>query len=296
MRYRKTAGETAFTIINTFILCLFGLVCVYPIIYIIAVSFSGSLAIMEGRVFLWPVDFHLKAYEIVFSNDTVLRSYLNTILYTLVGTVFNLIAITCAAYPLSKKRLRGRSAFSLFFVFTILFSGGMIPNFLLVQKLGFYDTMWAVTVPGAMSVFYMIMLRTNFEQVPEALEEAAVIDGMDDLSILLKIYVPLCVPIYAALILFFAVSHWNSFFDAFIYLQTKAKFPLQVVLKEIVTANTMNDLGTGAVGQGAMETTELMSDNLKCATIIVVMAPIMAVYPFVQKYFIKGMMVGAIKG
>ncbi len=164
-----------------FFLCLFGLICIYPIIYILAVSFSGSLPVMEGRVWLYPVEFHLKAYEIVFSNDNILRSYLNTILYTLIGTLFNLIAITCAAYPLSKKRLHGRSAFSLYFVFTILFSGGMIPNFLLIQNLGFYDTMWAVTVPGAVSVFYMIILRTNFEQIPDALEEAAIIEVLHTL-------------------------------------------------------------------------------------------------------------------
>ena len=130
------------------------------------------------------MDFHLKAYEIVFSNDNILRAYLNTLLYTVIGTGFNLAAITCAAYPLSKKRLRGRSGFSLYFVFTILFSGGMVPNFLLIQKLGFYDTIWAVTVPGAVSVFYMIILRTNFEQIPDALEEAAIIDGMNDLHAL----------------------------------------------------------------------------------------------------------------
>ena len=296
MYYKKSTGEKIFSIFNMFFLCLFGIVCLYPMIYILAVSFSGSLAVMEGRVWLYPIDFHLKAYEIVFSNDNILRSYLNTILYTFIGTAFNLIAITCAAYPLSKKRLRGRSGFSLYFVFTILFSGGMVPNFLLIQSLGFYDTLWAVTVPGAVSVFYMIILRTNFEQIPSALEEAAILDGMNDLATRIKIVKLLSLPIYAALILFFAVGHWNSFFDAFIYLQTKDKYPLQVILKEIVTANTLNDLGAGAVGQSAMETTELVGENLKCATIIVVMLPIMMVYPFVQKYFVKGMMIGAVKG
>lgn len=296
MHYKKSTGEKIFSVCNVTLLSLIGLICIYPIVYILAVSFSGSLAVMEGRVWLYPVDFHLKAYEIVFSNDNILRSYLNTIVYTLVGTIFNLVAITCAAYPLSKRRLRGRSVFSLYFVFTILFGGGMVPNFLLIQSLGFYDKIWAVTVPGAISVFYMIILRTNYEQVPVALEEAAIIDGMNDLGILIRIYIPLSLPIYAALILFFAIGHWNSFFDAFIYLQTKAKYPLQVILKEIVTANTMNDLGAGAVGQGAMESAELIGENLKCATIIVVMLPIMMIYPFVQKYFIKGMMVGAVKG
>lgn len=296
MNYKKSTGEKVFSAFNLFFLCLFGLICVYPIVYILAVSFSGSLAVMEGRVWLYPVDFHLKAYEIVFSNDNILRAYLNTLLYTVIGTGFNLAAITCAAYPLSKKRLRGRSGFSLYFVFTILFSGGMVPNFLLIQKLGFYDTIWAVTVPGAVSVFYMIILRTNFEQIPDALEEAAIIDGMNDLQILFRIFIPLSLPIYAALILFFAVGHWNSFFDAFIYLQTKSRYPLQVILKEIVTANTLNDLGNSAVGQSAMETTELVGENLKCATIIVVMLPVMMVYPFVQKCFVKGMMIGAVKG
>ncbi|MEG0693206.1 MAG: carbohydrate ABC transporter permease [Oscillospiraceae bacterium] len=296
MKHKKSVGDRIFDFINITLLLIFAFICLYPIIYIVAVSFSGSWAIMEGRVWLFPVDFHLQAYSKVFGDTLIFKSYMNTILYTVLGTVFNLIMVTCAAYPLSKKRLKGRSAFSLFFVFTILFSGGMVPNFLLILGLNMYDTLWAVTVPVAMSVFYMVVLRTNFEQIPDALEEAAVIDGMSDLGILAKIYIPLSTPIYAALTLFFAVSHWNSFFNAFIYLQTKSKFPLQVILKEIVIANTLNDLGSSAVGAGAMEAQQLLSENLKCATIVVVMLPIMLIYPFVQKYFVKGMMVGAVKG
>ena len=296
MKIQRSMGEKIFDFFNILLLSLFGLLCLYPIIYITAMSFSDSWAILEGKVWLYPVGFHLDAYEIVFSDGNILRSYLNTIIYTTVGTLFNLTVVTCAAYPLSKKRLKGKHFFSLYFVFTILFSGGLVPTFLVVQKLGFYNTIWAVTVPGAMSVFYMIILRTNFEQVPDALEEAAVIDGMSDFGIMTKIYMPLSKPIYAALTLFFAIGHWNSFFNAFIYLQDKSKFPLQVILKEIVIANTMNDLGTSAVGSSAMEATKLLSENLKCATIIVVMLPIMAVYAFVQKHFVKGMMIGAVKG
>ncbi|NMA85339.1 MAG: carbohydrate ABC transporter permease [Epulopiscium sp.] len=296
MKAKRSQGEKIFDFFNIFFLSLFGLLCLYPIIYITAMSFSDSWAILEGKVWLFPVGFHLDAYKVVFSDGNILRSYLNTILYTVVGTLFNLAMVTCAAYPLSKKRMKGRSGISLYFVFTILFSGGMIPSFLLIQGIGFYNTIWAVTVPGAMSVFYMIILRTNFEQVPDALEEAAIIDGMNDFEIMTKIYMPLSKPIYAALTLFFAVTHWNSFFNAFIYLQSKSKFPLQVILKEIVIANTMNDLGTSAVGSGAMEATKLLSENLKSATIIVVMLPIMLAYPFVQKHFVEGMMIGAVKG
>lgn len=226
----------------------------------------------------------------------MLRAYGNTILYTTTGTALNLIAVTLMAYPLSKRRLLGRRYFSFFFYFTNLFNGGLIPTYLVVKSVGFVDTIWALIVPTCISVFYGIILRTNFEGIPTDLEEAAKIDGMGNWATLLKIYVPLSLPIYATLVLFFAVGHWNSFFQPLIYLNSSEKYPLQVILRNIVIANTMNDLSTSAVGTGAYTDMRVIGETLKSATIIIVVAPIVFIYPFVQRYFVRGIMIGAVKG
>lgn len=264
-------------------------------VYIISVSFSSVKAVMENKVWLYPIGFNIQAYRLVFNNPSIWRAYLNTIIYTTVGTTLQLILVTMAAYPLSKKRLTVRRAASFYLVFTTLFSGGMIPSYMVVKQLGFINTIWAVTVPSAMSVFHIIVLRTHFEQIPVELEEAAVIDGMDNAGILIRIYIPLSTAIYAAYTLFFAVGYWNSFFDALIYLNDKVKFPLQIVLREIVIANTMSDM-KNVIGNRVLQDKLVVSETIKGATIVIVMLPIIMIYPFIQKYFIKGLMIGAIKG
>ena len=295
-KVRHGLVDNLFHTLNMLIMVIVILITLIPFLNVASKAVSGGGAVSAGLVSIFPVDFQRETVKYIMRDSQFQRAMENTVFITALGTAGGMILTILTAYPLSKEHLRGRKGFMYIYIFIMLFSGGMVPNFLLIQKLGFYDTIWAVTVPGAVSVFYMIILRTNFEQIPDALEEAAIIDGMNDLQILFRIFIPLSLPIYAALILFFAVWHWNSFFDAFIYLQTKSRYPLQVILKEIVTANTLNDLGNSAVGQSAMETTELVGENLKCATIIVVMLPVRMVYPFVQKYFVKGMMIGAVKG
>lgn len=295
MILKTRLADKTFVIFNTIFLLLISFLCLYPILYIVAVSFSGAEAVMANRVWLFPVKFNLHSYELVFNNPFIWKSYLNTIVYTIVGTAFKLVIITMAAYPLSKKRLMGRRAVSFYFVFTTLFSGGIIPSYLIVKELGWINHIWALVVPGAMSVFYFIILRTHFEQIPVELEEAAIIDGVGNAGILFWIYIPLSTAMYAALTLFFAVGQWNSFFTALIYLNEKSKFPLQVVLREIVIASSMTDMGN-TMGSKVLKDKLVVSDTLKSATIIIVMLPIMMIYPFVQKYFVKGMMVGAIKG
>ncbi len=296
MLQKKGLGNKVFDFVNYLFLSIFGFICLYPMVYILAVSLSGSMAVLNRKVFLWPVDFNLEAYKTCFESESLARAYANTILYTTSGTAMNLIAVTLMAYPLSKRRLHGRRYISFFFYFTNLFNGGLIPTFLVVKRLNFIDTIWALIIPGCISVFYGIILRTNFEGIPVDLEEAAKIDGMGNWKILFKIYIPLSIPIYATLVLFFAIGHWNSFFQPLIYMNSSSKYPLQVILRNIVIANTMNDLSTSAVGTNAFTDMRVIGETLKSATIIIVVAPIILIYPFVQKYFVKGIMIGAVKG
>ena len=296
MLHKKSLGNKFFDCVNYFLLSVFGFICLYPMVYMLAVSLSSAMPVLNREVFLWPVDFNLEAYKTCFESETLLKAYANTILYTVSGTAVNLIATTLMAYPLSKRRLIGRRYISFFFYFTNLFSGGLIPTFLVVKAVGFIDAIWALIIPSCISVFYGIILRTNFEGIPVDLEEAAKIDGMGNWAILMKIYIPLSIPIYATLILFFAIGHWNSFFPPLIYLNTSSKYPLQVILRNIVIANTMNDLSTSAVGTNAFTDMRVIGETLKSATIIIVVAPIIFIYPFVQRYFVKGIMIGAVKG
>lgn len=289
-------SDFLFQTINTLFLLLLGFACLAPMLHTLAVSFSGTYAVLNRQVTFIPVDFSLEAYKTCFESSTLLRAYGNTLLYTSTGTLMNLLMVTLVAYPLSKYNLQGRRGISFFFYFTNLFSGGMIPTFLIVQKVGFIDTIWALIIPASISVFYSIVLRTNFEGIPPELEESAKIDGLGHWNTLIRIYMPLSKAIYAALVLFFAVTHWNSFFDPMIYLNRSSKYPLQVVLRNIVIANEMNDLSAGATGSGAFTDMRVVAETLKSATIVLVIVPILAVYPFVQKYFIKGVMVGAVKG
>ena len=293
MYYKKSLGEKVFIVCNHIFLLLLGIAFVYPMIYQIAVSFSSSQAVSTHKVFLWPVEFTLSSYSKVFESGKVLRAYKNTIFYTVLGTAFQLIGTTLIAYPLSKQRLFGRRVVSFFFYFTNIFSGGMIPTFLVVRSLGMVDTVWALVVPSCINVYYSIVLRTNFEQIPQDLEDAAKIDGLDNWGILLRIYIPLSKAIYAALTLFFAVGFWNSYVQPLIYLNDDKKFTLQMILRNIVLEGSMGDIGVGSAIEQDIRTS---TDTLKAACIMVVMLPVMCIYPFVQKYFVKGIMIGAVKG
>ena len=292
----KSLADRLFLAVNALFLIILGLIFVYPVIYIFSISLSGPLAVLNKRVFLWPVDFSLEAYKTVFESKMLGQAYLNTIYYTVVGTLFQLAGTTLLAYPLSKKRLLGRKQFAFLFYFTNIFNGGLIPTYLVVKNLGFVDSIWALVVPGCISVYYAIILRTNSENIPPDLEEAATIDGLGNWGILFRIYMPLSKAIYSALILFFAIGYWNAYIQPLIYMNTSSKFPLQVVLRNIVLSGSMTDLSSSAAGTGAFMDMRTIGETMKSAAIIVVMLPVMCIYPFVQKYFVKGVMVGAVKG
>lgn len=288
---RDSAGDTVFltivTIFSALILCLVS----YPLIYVISASISSGDAVMNGRVFLWPVDFSLEGYQMVLQEKSILVGFKNTVIYTVLGTFINMMMTTLLAFPLSQRKLPARRVIMFFITFTMFFSGGLIPTFLVVEKLSMVDTLWAMVIPGAISTFNLIIMRTYFESsIPIELGEAASIDGCGNFRFLLTVVLPLSTPIMAVLILYYAVGHWNSYFNALIYLRSNDRIGLQLALRQILLAN---QLAGGGEGFGEMAKIGL---TVKYAVIVVSSLPVLALYPFVQKYFTKGIMVGAIKG
>ena len=267
----------------------------YPIIYVLSSSFSSGTAVSTGQVVLWPVDFSIEGYKRVFAYDRVWIGYRNTIFYTVVGTFNNVAMTLICAYPLSRRDLPGRKYFMLLFVFTMYFSGGLIPSYLLMKGIGYVNTIWAMIMPGAFGVYQMIVCRTFINStIPNEMLEAAKIDGCSDARYFLMFILPLSKAIIAVMTLQYAVGHWNSYFSAFIYLTDKKLFPLQIFLREIlvmnqVSASDFTDEETRAIMQG-------MADLLKYSLIVVSTAPIMCFYPFIQKYFVQGIMIGSLKG
>jgi len=290
----NSLGYRTFSVINYLILTVFSFLCIYPLINILAVSLSSNEAITRNEVNLWPVGFNVEAYKIVLSDPRIWLAYKNTIVYCIFSVIVHQLMATLVAYPLSKKRLSGRGIFTFILTFTTLFKAGLIPTYLVVRSTGLINTMWALIIPGAIPVWNVIILRTYFQNsIPNELEEAAVIDGAGNFKILMKIFIPLSMPIYAAFTLFFAVGMWNNFFSALIYLNDRNKFPLQVVLRDIIIS------GSSTVASAFKSTfgeETIVSESLKSATIILVVAPIIMVYPALQKYFIKGMFLGSVKG
>lgn len=292
---RETGSDLLFTIVNTFFLVIVLSAVLYPLVYVVSASFSDPVAVSSGKVWLWPVDFTIKAYTTIFHYDRVWTGYMNSIFYAVVGTFVNVTLTILAAYPLSRKDLFGQRPIMFLFIFSMIFSGGLIPFFLIVNKLGMYDTRWAMIIPQAMSIWNMIIAITFFRtSLPPELLEAAQLDGCNDFQYLWKIVIPLSGPIIAVLCLFYAVNHWNQYFTALIFLAQKDLFPLQLVLRDILVANTIDlnlleDAKTMAAKAG-------MRDLLKFALIVVASVPVLAIYPFVQKHFVKGMMIGSVKG
>jgi putative aldouronate transport system permease protein len=288
-------GDRLFGIFVYILLTVIILLVLYPLLFILVASVSDANAILQGDVWLLPKGFHLQGYAKVLANNDVLIGYGNTILYTVVGTAVNIVLTLCAAYPLSRKQLFGRNAVTLFLVFTMFFSGGLIPTYLLVKSLGLLNTMWAMIIPSAVSVWNLIIMRTFFQtSIPPELQESAEMDGCSELRILTSIVLPLSMPIIAVMILFYAVGHWNSYFTALIYLSDRDKFPLQLFLREMLVQDLMTDsisyLNKDLISQ------MMKAETAKYAAVLVANLPILMLYPFLQKYFTKGMMVGAIKG
>lgn len=292
--WNESKGDKIFTIFNYCFLTLMFLVTLYPIIFVVSASFSDPKALMAGRVWLFPVDFSLEGYRVVMNYKRVWTGFGNSLYYAVVGTMINVAITIMAAYPLSRKDFFARNKISFIFAFTMWFSGGMIPSFLLIKNLHLYDTRWALIIPGAISVYNTFITRTYFQtNIPDELLESAKLDGCDDFGFLFRVVLPLSGPILAVISLFYAVGHWNSYFGALIYLNKQELFPLQIVLREVLILNTAQDM----VGNLDLQSErELMSEVLKNSLIVIASLPVIAIYPFVQKFFVKGMMIGAIKG
>ena len=291
-----SSGDMIFTVVNYMLLTLVLLLVLYPLVYVVSSSFSAPAAVTSGRVWLYPVDVTLVGYQTALKHSQIGPSFLNAIVITVVGTFINVMCTIMAAYPLARKTFFGRGALTVFFTFTMLFNGGLIPTFLIVRQFGLYNTYFALWLPGALSVYNMVVARTFFQStIPDELYEAAELDGSSDLTFLVRIAIPLSMPIIAVLVMFYAVGHWNSFFSAMIYLKDSSKYPLQNVLREILIANRMDD---DRMMQDAdvMLRKQGLADLLRYSLIVISTAPMMLVYPFVQKHFVKGVMIGALKG
>lgn len=284
-------GRICFIISNYCFLTIIALVTLYPVIYVLAASLSGNDYVTQGLVTVFPRGFTLQAYKRVLSYPMVGIGYLNTIYYTLLGTVISLILTAFGAYPLSRSKFRGRKFLTGIVVFAMLFNGGIIPTFLVVKGVGLYNTIWSMVLPSAVWTFNLIIMRTFFEQIPMELEESAELDGCNPMQVLFKIYLPLSIPGLITVGLFYAVSQWNSFFPALIYLRDSKLMPLQIIIRDIViqnqTDNMMMDLTTSQ---------DQVSESIKYAVIMIATLPMMILYPFIQKFFVKGAMIGAVKG
>ncbi|MCU6794940.1 carbohydrate ABC transporter permease [Paenibacillus sp. WQ 127069] len=266
--------------------------CLVPFLYMIALSLSSNNAIISQKVALWPVEFTIETYKTILNDIEMIYTLGYTIVLTIIYTIICMFLTICAAYPLTKKRLKGRSFFLTFLVFTMYFSGGLIPSYILVKNLLMINTIWSLVLPGAMSVFNLIILKTFFSSLPESLEESASIDGCNEFGILVRIVLPLSLPAIATLSLFYAVDRWNGFQDALFYITDKNLYPMQLKLYQIITANQQLDAQQGEGSMGAY----IVPESLKAASVMFATVPILIVYPKLQKYFVDGVMTGAIKG
>lgn len=290
----KSLSAKTFNVINGILMAVVIIITLYPLVYVLALSLSSSEYVQAGMVSIIPRGFNIEAYKQVFTDNHFWKSYGNTIVYTVLGTALNLAFTSTMAFALSRRDLIGRKPLNMLVVFTMFFSGGLIPNFLLVKNLHIYNTIWAVLLPGAINTYNMIIVRTFMQQLPEEILESGRIDGANDLQLFSKIVLPLSKPSLATIGLYYAVDHWNAYFYPMLYLKDKSKYPLQVLLKEMIVDEDLSSLSQGAAEiVGNMQPT---SDMLMGASIIIALIPILCVYPFVQKYFVQGVMIGSVKG
>ncbi|CAG7625050.1 carbohydrate ABC transporter permease [Paenibacillus allorhizosphaerae] len=291
----RSREDRMFDRINVLLLVLITIIVLYPLLFVLSASVSDPSVVVKGQLWLWPKGFNLAGYERVFQNNDIVTGYGNTILYTVVGTAINVVLTICAAYPLSRKDFRGRHVITALITFTLFFSGGLIPTYLLVKKLGMLGTIWALVIPNAVAVWNIIIMRTFFQtSIPYEVQESAAIDGCSNFRILLSIVLPLSMPIIAVMVLFYAVGHWNAFFNALIYLNDRSQYPLQLILREILLQGQMQamiDMADDSLAKKLMEV-----EGIKYAVVVIANLPVLVLYPFLQKYFVKGMMIGALKG
>lgn len=293
LNYYKKIKFSLFDVINLILLSLFLCSLLYPIIYISAVSLSDKLSVLKNEVFIIPKGINFDAYRMIFDHHLFFRSYLNTVIYALLGTLMCLTICVLTSYPLSKNKLKGASFMMMAISFTMLFSGGLIPLYILIRNLHMIDTIWVMIIPGAMSPMYVIIMRTFFKGLPQELEESATIDGANDLQVLAGIVLPLSKPISATIAIFSVVGSWNSYFNPLVFLNNQEKFPLQIILRAITIQNEMSTSGK-TVGINGDE--KVVTTSVKYAAIMVAVLPMLIIYPFAQKYFVKGMLIGSIKG
>ena len=293
MNMKKTNGEKAFSVFNVIFLAVISIICLYPMLYVAFASLSSSQMLMRHTgLLLHPMGFNLNAYVKVFQNPMIVKGYANTLIILVLGVSVNMILTALGAFFLTRQNVYFKKHIMLLIIFTMYFSGGMIPTYLTVRSLGLYNTVWAVILPTAVSTYNLIIMRTGFASIPRGLDEAATIDGANQFVIFSRIYLPLSKAILAVIFLYYAVGSWNAWFNASIYLNDREKYPLQLVLREILISN---DTGS-RISDGSMSDFEGIGLSIKYAAIMVSTLPILVVYPFIQKYFVKGVMIGSLKG
>lgn len=304
VKLKMTVGDRIFVTIVYVLLFLALFIVMYPLIYVVSASVSNPLEVASGKMWLLPTGIdhehmNFEGYNLIFKNSDIWNGYKNTIIYTVLGIIVNLLVTIPCAYALSKNDLVGKAFFMNFLVITMFLSGGLIPSFLLIKSLGMYDTIWALIIPSATSVYSIVVTRTFFEStIPRELEESARIDGASDLRIFIRIVLPLSMPIIAVMALFCGVGQWNSYFSAMIYLSNRALFPLQLILREILVLQNLGTSGTVMTTDMAkqLEEKRRIAETLKYGVMIVSTLPVIMAYPFLQRFFVKGVMVGSIKG
>ncbi|MCI9456620.1 MAG: carbohydrate ABC transporter permease [Oscillospiraceae bacterium] len=287
----ESLSAKVFTVVVHVTMIVVLIATLVPVIHVISISFSSSDAINRGLVSLWPVEFSLNAYNAIFETGRVVRAFGNSVYYTVLGTAINMLLTTMMAYPLSRTYLTFRKFYNVLILIPMFFGGGLIPTFLNIRDLGMYDTVWAIVLPGAISSWNLIIMRTFFMSLPIELEESAQLDGANEFTIFRKIILPLSMASLATITLFYAVGHWNSWFNAMIYFKNSSSYPLQTILRSIVIENQMSEeIQMDEIAN------PVSAEGIKYSTLVISMVPMMVVYPFVQKYFVKGVMIGSIKG
>ena len=290
VKVRESTGYLVFKIINTVIMVLVCITTLYPFLYLVAQSFSSEEAIIQGQVSLLPVNFNLTTYKSVLEKGEFLRSYKNTLIYVIIGTFSSIVLSCCMAYPLSKSELKGSKFFMKFIIFTMYFGGGLIPTYVLMRKLNVVNTIRGFVLPSLLSTYYIILMRSFFQGIPKDLEEAAEIDGLSPIGIFVKVVFPLSMPIIATMILFNAVGYWNNWFNSFLYLDKKEMWPVAYYLRTIISGATTS-ADPGEISAEKMQ----IAANIRSCSMVLMALPIICIYPFVQKYYVQGMMLGGVK-
>ncbi len=295
---RQSGADRLYDAIVMLCILLLLLLILYPLWFVIIASFSNSSEVMKGNVIFWVKDFSVEAYEKVLSDPKILSGYRNTIIYTVVGTLINLAGTIAIAYPLSRRDFVGRKTISVILTFTMFFSGGLIPTYLVYKQIGLINSPWVMMLPGMVNVYNMIVMRSFFESLPYEMHEAAFIDGCGNIQILVSIVLPLSLPIVAVMLIFYGVSHWNEYFNALVFISDQELKPLQLILRDILitsTARVSSMMSGGAANSGEMDRIRT-AESIKYAVAIVSTLPVLCLYPFLQKHFSKGVMIGAVKG